>query len=118
VTERGEVTRKLGQKVRLVDDASEVAHTSVYLDDSEWLLLAALPADILTKVRTIVAHEGSTVAVDVFGGHLSGLVLAEIDAGEGESVQLPASYAALGEVTDDEAFTGGALAQEARRHVS
>jgi CYTH domain-containing protein len=111
VSEDGTVTRKLGHKVRLGEDAGEVAHTSMYLDDAEWHRLLPLPADTVTKVRTLVAHDGWTVAVDVFGGHLQGLVLAEIDSGEGERFDLPASYGILGEVTGDEAFTGGALAR-------
>jgi CYTH domain-containing protein len=111
VSEGGNVTHKLGQKVRLGDSASEVAHTSMYLDAHEWDRLLPLPADVVTKVRFLVAHDGWTVAVDVFGGHLAGLVLAEIDSGEGEGMELPASYGILGEVTGDEAFTGGALSR-------
>jgi CYTH domain-containing protein len=110
VTEAGSVTRKLGQKVRIGEGPDEVAHTTMYLDEAEWEALATVPADVLTKARTLVAHDRGTVNVDVFGGHLAGLVLAEIDAGDGEPWELPASYGVLGEVTDDEAFTGGALA--------
>jgi CYTH domain-containing protein len=110
VTENGSVTRKLGQKLRLGDAAGEIAHTSMYLDDAEWDVLASLPAAVVTKVRTLVSHVEGTVAVDVFGGHLAGLVLAEVDSGEGRSWELPKSYGILGEVTGDEAFTGGALA--------
>jgi CYTH domain-containing protein len=97
--------------VRISESAAEVAHTSIYLDDAEWERLLPLPADLITKVRTLVAHDGWTVAVDVFGGHLAGLVLAEIDSGEGDAVDLPESYGILGEVTGDEAFTGGELAR-------
>jgi hypothetical protein len=61
----GTVVRKLGHKVRLGDDATEVAHTSLYLDDAEWAALAGLPGDVLTKTRTLVPYDGSTVAVDV-----------------------------------------------------
>ncbi len=110
VTEDGQVTRKLGQKVRLGDNADEVAHTTMYLDDAEWASLAALPAHTIEKSRTLVAYDGWTVAVDVFGGHLAGLVLAEIDSGEDEQHELPDSYGALGEVSGEEAFSGGVLA--------
>ncbi len=110
VTEGDTVTRKLGHKVRLGEDASEVAHTSVYLDDAEWEVLVALPAQVVTKTRILVPYDERTVAVDVFSGHLAGLVLAEIDAGEAADVELPPSYGILGEVSRDEAFTGGALA--------
>ena len=37
------MTRKLGHKVRLGNDATEVAHTSLYLDDAEWALLSRCP---------------------------------------------------------------------------
>lgn len=110
VTEAGTVTRKLGQKARLGPGAGEVAHTTMYLDDAEWDVLTSLPAEVVTKVRTLVPHVEGTVAVDVFGGHLAGLVLAEVDAGDGRPWELPTSYGILGEVTDEEAFTGGALA--------
>lgn len=110
----GIVTRKLGHKVRLGDDAAEVAHTSLYLDDAEWDLLLTLPADVLTKTRTLVPYDGTTVAVDV---HPSGLVLAEIDSGDGPVRDLPPSYGVVREVTDDEALTGGAMARgSASRH--
>jgi len=104
----GSVVRKLGHKVRLGADAREVAHTSVYLNDAEWELLVALPADVLRKTRTLVPHDVATVAVDV---HADGTVLAEIDAGDGPGRGLPPSYDVVREVTDEEAFTGVALAR-------
>jgi CYTH domain-containing protein len=107
-TEGSIVTRKLGHKVRLGDDAAEVAHTSLYLDDAEWDVLVALPADVLTKTRTLVPYDGTTVAVDV---HADGTVLAEIDRGDGPVRELPPSYDVVREVTAGEAFTGGGLAQ-------
>jgi CYTH domain-containing protein/GNAT superfamily N-acetyltransferase len=107
----GTVVRKLGHKVRLGDGPGEVACTSIYLDDTEWDLLASLPADVLEKRRTVLPVAGGAVAVDVFGGHLVGLVLAEIDSPGGQSLDLPASFPSMGEVTDDEVFTGAALAR-------
>ena len=104
----GTVVRKLGHKVRLGDDAAEVAHTSLYLDDAEWDLLVPLPADVLSKSRTLVPHDGWTVAVDVLRG---GLVLAEIDIGDGPVRDLPASYDVVREVTGEEEYTGAALAR-------
>lgn len=107
----GTVVHKLGQKIRLGDDASEVAHTSLYLDDGEWQMLAALPADVVNKTRTLVPFGDASIALDVFHGHLAGLVLAEIDSGDGEQADLPEEYRPLGEVTGEDAFTGGALAR-------
>ena len=99
VTEGSIVTRKLGHKVRLGDDAAEVAHTSLYLDDAEWDVLVALPADVLTKTRTLVPYDGMTVAVDV---HADGTVVAEIDRGDGPARELPPAYDVIREVTDEE----------------
>jgi len=86
-----------------------VAHTSLYLDAAEYALLATLQADELTKTRTLVG-DGPALAVDVFTGQLTGLVLAEYelsDAGEPELSGLPIRA----EVTDDARFSGGALAR-------
>ena len=78
----GTVVRKLGHKVRLGDDAREVACTSLYLDDAEWAALSALPGDVLTKLRVFVPHGEHTIALDVFEAPYDGLVLAEIDRGD------------------------------------
>jgi CYTH domain-containing protein len=91
--------RKLGHKVPFPDRPSAVWHTSLYLDEAEFALLAALPAATLAKRRYTVAP-GS---VDEFLGDLEGLVLLEGDR--------PVDVGARGvEVTDDERFRGGALA--------
>jgi CYTH domain-containing protein len=105
--------RKLGQKVRLDQDhPSTVEHTTLYLDDAEAAALLVLPAHALAKTRTLLAWERLTLAVDVFVGPLTGLVLAEVDLGEADL--LPAAeppLAWLAEVTEDERFTGGHLAR-------
>jgi hypothetical protein len=94
-----EPVRKLGQKVRLAEDAPSVnAHTTLYLDAPEFALLAALPAAVLAKKRHFL---GDGWVVDV---HAGGLVLAETE-GTGEP---PFSY--VREVTEELAYTGGALA--------
>ena len=100
----GTVIRKLGHKVRIGEGARAVAHTSLYLDDAEWDLLVTLPARTLTKTRTLVPLGAGHVAVDV---HTDGAVVAEID-GDGE---LPGDWPVVREVTDEEAFTGAALAR-------
>ena len=74
---------KLGQKIRPNQrQPSTVAHTTLYLDQSEYDALRVLPGEVLTKTRTLVPW--------------------------------------VAEVTDDERFTGGALARtsaEALRRV-
>jgi CYTH domain-containing protein len=110
VTVGESVQRKLGHKVRLNAGPGEIACTSLYLDDAEWSMLHGLPAQVLRKQRWRLAQHGQRVAIDVFGGVLTGLVLAEIDRGSGPDRGLPAGFDVVAEVTHDEAFTGAALA--------
>lgn len=109
---------KLGQKIRVdPGQPSTVAHTTLYLDRKEYESLRDLPGWTLTKTRTLSDWHGLTLAVDVFTGELEGLVLAEVDLGE--AAELPASrcLSPLDEVTDDERFTGGALASTSREQL-
>ena len=108
----GSVQRKLGHKVRLHDDASEVACTSLYLDDAEWALLMQLPARRLRKRRHHVHRDGLHIVVDELE---DGMLLAEIDDGDDEPADLPGWLDVLADVSDDEAWTGVALASGNRR---
>ncbi|MCC2593756.1 hypothetical protein LKO27_10100 [Tessaracoccus sp. OS52] len=108
--EAGNVTRKLGQKVRLGDGPQEIACTSVYLDESEWAVLSGLPAATLSKVRHIVERDGWRMAVDVLP---DGTLLAEIDDGDTPPRQLPPWLDVIAEVTADEDWTGATLAAAA-----
>jgi CYTH domain-containing protein len=112
VEEQGRVrVCKLGQKVRLDESsAADLAHTTMYLSDTEFAVLAGLPADTLEKTRHLVDADGATVAVDCFHRVLAGLVLAEVDLGVGGSMPSPVPGDPVMEVTADERFTGGALA--------
>ncbi len=102
---------KLGQKVRLDESSAvELAHTTMYLSDTEFTVLAGLPADVLEKTRHLVDAAGATVAVDCFHGGLAGLVLAEVDLGVGGSMPSSVPGDPVMEVTAHERFTGGALA--------
>jgi CYTH domain-containing protein len=106
VTESG-VTRKLGQKVRIGDGPQVVAHTSVYLDEAEWAVLAALPARTVSKRRHHVEREGLLLAVDEFP---DGVLVAEIDGGDERPADPPPWLDVVCEVTADEAFTGAGRA--------
>ncbi|HEX7738749.1 MAG TPA: GNAT family N-acetyltransferase, partial [Marmoricola sp.] len=112
----GTVVRKLGQKVR-AGGPDSLWHTTMYLDDDEWAELSR-PGAPLRKRRHLVGDPA--VAVDVFEGDLGGLVLAEVDRGEGpDEPDLLARLGDLGldvvrEVTGDESWTGGALAYSGR----
>ncbi len=105
----GEVIRKVGHKTTPDPAApSTVWHTSLYLDEREYAVLAGLPAHMLTKTRYAVEHAGLRWAVDVLAGRLAGLVLLEVEIPDAEPVFPP--YPVVREVTGDVAFTGGALA--------
>ena len=117
---------KLGQKIGEPGSSPPaVAHTSLYLDPAEYALLAGLPADELTKARTVLIGDGAALAVDVFTGRLAGLVLAEFELVEAEldpadrgTVPGWPAVPMLAEVTDDPRFTGGALARTSAADLS
>ena len=103
----GTVTRKLGHKVRLTEGPAEVACTNFYLDDAEWAVLGTLPARLLRKRRHMVHRDGRIVAVDE---HEDGTLVAEIDHGNGPVHNVPDWLDVLEDVSDDERWTGAALA--------
>ncbi len=105
-----QIVFKLGQKVRLdADDPETVKLTNVYLSYEEFTVLASLPAAELRKTRWQVAWEGKTVAVDQFHGRFDGLVLAEVELAPRDR-RLARPPFAVRDVTNDDRFSGGALA--------
>jgi CYTH domain-containing protein len=106
---------KLGHKVRPDEaDPRLVLHTTIYLTRPEFDLLAALPADTVTKHRAwVVAPGGGRIAVDSFEGALAGLILAEVELADTDTPFEPPSWG-LAEVSTDERFTGGRLAASTR----
>jgi CYTH domain-containing protein len=106
----GEVVFKLGQKIRSDPSDPEVLKlTNLYLSAEEYAVLAALPAGESRKTRWHAAWERRAVAVDQFHGRLDGLVLAEVELGADEPLLPPPPYA-LRDVTNEDRFSGGALA--------
>jgi CYTH domain-containing protein len=103
----GTVTRKFGHKVRIGDGPAEVACTNFYLNDDEWSVLTALPAQLLRKRRHMIHRDGLLVAVDE---HEDGTLIAEIDDVEQPSGYVPGWLDVVDDVTDDEAWTGAQLA--------
>jgi CYTH domain-containing protein len=88
--------------------------TNTYLSAAEYDLLAALPAEVLSKTRLSVPPLG----IDIFDPPLHGLVLAEAEFITDEAAQsflLP--HAAIAEVTDDARFTGSSLARTHRHDL-
>lgn len=104
------VVLKLGQKVRLdPSDPELVKMTNIYLPAADHSVLATLAAAELRKTRWHVPVGGRTVAVDQFHGRLDGLVLAEVEL-DVDDDRMPLPPFALRDVTDDDRFSGGALA--------
>lgn len=111
----GRAVRKLGQKIRLDrTSASAIAHTTMYLSEDEYRALLALPADELSKIRHLLPADDRTVAVDIFGGVLTGLVVAELELGEDETGRFELPVDSVADVSDDERFTGARLARTDR----
>jgi len=104
----GVVVRKLGQKVRVADGPAEVACTNLYLDEGEWGVLLALPAEVLRKRRHRIERDGLVVAVDE---HEDGTLVAEIDDGDEPSDVVPGWLEVLADVSADERWTGAGLAR-------
>jgi hypothetical protein len=88
--------------------------TNLYLSADEYDLLLRLPGERLEKVRYSLVHLG----VDEFSGRLRGLVLAEAEFESDEDMALfRRPDWAVAEVTDDERFAGGRLAQTSRAEL-
>ncbi|WP_438306634.1 hypothetical protein ACSHXN_44225 (plasmid) [Streptomyces sp. HUAS TT11] len=111
----GRCELKLTQKVPVLQPgAVQGLITNTYLSPAEYDVLASLPAAVLSKCRFSVPPLG----VDVFDGHLQGLVLAEAEFTsdkEAQSFMPPAECVA--EVTDDTRFTGGQLVRTSRQEL-
>ncbi len=106
-----QVVYKFCQKVRPDDgDPSTVAITNIYLAEPEYERLCQLPASILRKTRRFWQVGQHTFAIDKFHGDLAGLLMAEIELPDlAQGLPLPAPIGK--EVTTDDRFSGGYLAQ-------
>ncbi len=116
-----DVIYKLGQKVRPDPDRPEMVQlTNLYLSEQEYEVLTRLGGAEIRKVRrrstgvgaAVGAGTGHQVVVDEFGGPLTGLILAEIEL-RPDQARLAGSASpplAVADVTDDDRFSGGALA--------
>ena len=86
--------------------------TNTYLSATEYDVLAAIPAEVLSKTRFSLPP----LSIDVFDPPLHGLVLADVEFSTDEAARsFPLPAVAIAEVTDDLRFTGGNLART-RRH--
>ena len=106
---------KLTQKLSApASGAQQGLITTMYLAESEFRLLAQLPANEIRKTRCSVPPFG----IDVFHDTLEGLFLAEAEFDtplEADALALPSFI--LREVSADRRFTGGELARASRRDL-
>lgn len=104
---------KLGQKFRAEgQSAEERTMTSMYLDEGEYALLAGLPGEWVVKRRYAYQAAERRWQIDVFEDRLEGLLLAEVEARDGENISVvPVPDFAAAVVTNDPFFAGGALAR-------
>jgi CYTH domain-containing protein len=107
--ESGEAVYKLTQKIPMPGGGAQQGWiTTIYLSANELAVFAQLPANLLRKTR----HSVPPFGIDVFEDRLRGLVMAEAEfqsAEEAEALVLP--HFVIREVTGDERFTGGRLAE-------
>jgi CYTH domain-containing protein len=102
---------KLGQKVRAAASSPErVSLTNMYLSEHEFELLGQLGGASLHKTRWQWPTGDHLLSVDVFEDSLDGLILAEVELREHDPL-LPALGLAVVDVTDQDRFSGGCLAQ-------
>ncbi len=102
---------KLGQKIRERPESPEIVRlTNIYVAEREYNVLMTLEGAQLRKTRWHWEWGGRRFSVDVFDGTLEGLVLAEIEL-EPHDVLLGPPEGALADVTDNNQFSGGALAR-------
>jgi CYTH domain-containing protein len=118
VTVEEECIWKLTQKVRAADGSpAEVAITNIYLSGDEYRLLQVVPADELTKVRRTCPWQDMVFVIDDFRGRLAGLRLAEVEVTAADApLALPPWLGR--EVTEDELYTGGRLAESGDEEIA
>jgi CYTH domain-containing protein len=102
---------KLAQKVRAAAGSPErVSLTNMYLTEHEFELLGQLGGASLHKTRWQWPTGDHVLSVDVFEDNLDGLILAEVELRDHHPL-LPALGLAVVDVTHEDRFSGGCLAQ-------
>lgn len=98
------------------NDFARTIITNTYLTAQEYTIFAVLPAAELHKRRYHYDLNGVRYAIDVFGAGLQGLILAEVEFPDDQSmVDFAPPPFAQAEVTHDVRFTGGALCRAEAR---
>jgi CYTH domain-containing protein len=104
------VVHKLAQKIRVVaDDPELVKITNIYLNPTEYAILAAVPAAELTKTRWRLVIGGRQYTIDQFHGRLEGLHLVETTL-EPDDPTVEAPEFTTVDVTHEDRYAGGSLA--------
>jgi CYTH domain-containing protein len=108
----GQVTLKLTKKYPSPDPRARPIVTA-YLDEAEYLLFFALPAQPLAKQRYALPIADGGFSLDVFLGPLESLVMIEKECPDAAALAcLVAPLWASFEVTDDIRYAGGKLAAD------
>jgi CYTH domain-containing protein len=108
---------KLAQKVRRDEADPEIVKlTNIYLSAEEYDVVTALPAAELRKTRWRVNWNGRRLVVDQFHDRFDGLLLAEAELNS-DDARLPIPPFAVSDVTNDDRYSGGALAAASDQQV-
>lgn len=92
---------------------------NIYLTSDEHSALKSLEGFPIHKHRYKNRIQDIDFSIDVFQGHLSGLVICEKEAQSEEELQsFPFPYADAIEITGDQFYSGGALARLEADHVT
>lgn len=103
---------KMGQKIRVGGEYPlKIAHTTLYLSESEFELLGGLTTTQLQKRRSIFYFGDWQISLDEFEDELAGLLLVEVDLGSSDAEHPSLPFRELIDVTHDERFSGGRLAR-------
>ena len=70
------LTKKIKEKE---NDASSQMEFTIPLDESEFLLFEKMSSKVIEKRRYFYRHERSVLEIDIFTGHLKGLVIIECE---------------------------------------
>lgn len=119
-SEKGNIAfYKFTQKYRENNqEAASTSITNLYLRAAEYLRLRKLGGNRLEKIRYTHHYEGHFYSVDVFLGPLEGLILAEIEFENEESINTINQPAfAVAEVTQDPFFEGANLAKVGKQEL-
>ena len=106
------IGRKLTKKDRALDKGHETSViTSLYLSENDLNSLGHLTGAVLNKRRYALETVNRRIVYDVFQGELEGLIMAEVEFKDHDSLlSFEQEYSSWEEVTGNPDFSGGKLA--------